>query len=142
MLHIKITDKNGKTRNETQWGENITHEITKPGNTLCSDEVFHGFKNKYIAAFAGIYCGYDESTMQFWEAEGEVVADDGLKLGFKKQTTLHQIDVLCVTNRQRTEIRKKYQVLISPKDIMEVAGEKWGREIIFNIVQEVLENKK
>ncbi len=105
MKHYKITDAQGQTKNQTQWGENITHEITKPGNTLCSHEVFHGYRTPGMAVFMNPVGGnYDEKTMLLWEAEGVKVADDGTKLGFKKQTTIRQIEKPSIATEQRVEI--------------------------------------
>jgi hypothetical protein len=105
MLHVKITDANGCTQNNTPWGVNVTHEITKPGNTLCSDEVFHGYPDAYTAVFFNpIHGNYAPATMRLWQAEGEPVANDGTKLGFKKQTTLREIPIPAMTTKQRVTI--------------------------------------
>ena len=73
MKVYKITDKDGYTQrgetNETKWGENIIHRITKKGTTLCSDEVFHCYKDPYLAIFMNPNHGnYASQTLLLWEA--------------------------------------------------------------------------
>lgn len=127
MIHYKITDGNGWTKNNTQWGENITHEITKPGTTLCSDEVFHGYETPEIAIFMNPAHGnYDEKTMLLWEAKGTVVAGDGMKLGFKRQTTIKQVEKPIITAEQRVEIA----ILCTMKVIKNRQWRKWARNWI------------
>jgi hypothetical protein len=112
MKHVKITDSKGQTKNQTQWGGNITHKATGEGNVLCSDGVLHGYYDEYVAVFMNpIHGDYDPKTMQLWEAKGVKVADDGTKLGFKKQTTIKQIPIPVITMEQRTEIAIRIAML-------------------------------
>ncbi len=125
MKLYKITDKDGRTQNNTQWGENITHTVTKRGHTLCSDQVIHAYKDPYLAVFHNPIGGdYDEKTMLLWEAKGRVVANDGLKVGCKTLTTIKQIDKPTLTIDQKVEIAIKcaVQVYKEPSFI------KWANE--------------
>ncbi len=104
MLY-KITDKNGRTMDETQWGENVPHKATKRGRALCTNQVVHAYRDPYLAVFHNPIGGnYNEGTMLMWEAKGRVIADDGMKVGCKSLTTLKQIDVPRISTEQRVEI--------------------------------------
>jgi hypothetical protein len=104
MLY-KLTDKDGKTRagkhNECQWGEGITHKAKGRGKKLCTDGVIHAYTHPLLAVFMDpIHDGYGD-TARLWEAEGEVVADDGTKVGCKALTTICEIPLPAVTTQQR-----------------------------------------
>ena len=44
MKLYKLTDAEGRTKGETQWGENVTHSVTgKP--KLCSSTVLHAYRS-------------------------------------------------------------------------------------------------
>ncbi len=110
MKVYKITDKDGYTRRdqdgETKWGENVTHRITKRGNTLCSDEIFHVYKDPYLAVFMNPSHGnYDSKTLLLWEAKTpKIIADDSTKSGCKIVTTIKRIPKPQITTEQRVEI--------------------------------------
>ena len=103
MKLFKITDKNGRTRGDTQWGENVTHKATARGRELCTNQVIHAYRDPYLAIFHNPIGG-NYKYMQIWEAKGKVVADDGMKVGCKSLTTLKQIPVPKLTTEQRIEI--------------------------------------
>ncbi len=104
MIGYKLTDQKNQTHDGCQWGENITHEITKPGATLCTDEVIHFYAHPGLAVFmnshhANIY------NPRLWECEVEnVVANDYTKSGCKKLTTLKRLPVPKLSTEQRIEI--------------------------------------
>ena len=96
----KLTDENGKTRGETQWGEGVTHEALPGDPVLCTKTVLHAYTDPVLAVFMNPAHGNFESP-KLWEAEGAIVADDGTKVGCKKLTTLRSIPLPEVTDTQR-----------------------------------------
>ncbi len=123
--HVKITNSKGLTKNNTQWGENVTHEIKVKGRELCSDQVFHGYKDEYLAVFFNPIHGDYGEDMLLWEAEGNVVANDGTKLGFKKQTTIKQIPIPKITTEQRTEIAIRRSLMVYKEESYKEWAENW-----------------
>ena len=39
MRYCKLTNNNGRTFNNTQWGERVTHKVCYKGKALCSKSV-------------------------------------------------------------------------------------------------------
>lgn len=127
---IKLTDNEAITGRgyltPKLWGENITHKKTKikqkiiklknvndidPLSTptpnaehlLCSRKVFHAYKSLPLALFLDpINGGYLNNNSGFiWKAKGVVVADDGLKVGCSKLTTIEKLPIPEITRVQR-----------------------------------------
>jgi hypothetical protein len=105
MNLYKITDEDGRTRVNTQWGENITHRAKEKGKTLCSNQVMHAYTDPYMAVFFNPIGGnYDDKTMLLWEAKGRVIAKAVDKVGCKQLTTIRQVKKPIITTEQRVEI--------------------------------------
>ena len=92
MKLYKLTDKNGKTRNNTQWGEGVTHKA-KPGKgKLCSEYYIHAYTHPLLAVFLNPIYG-DIKDYRLWEAKGRIAKTDyGLKVGCKSLTTIKEIE--------------------------------------------------
>jgi len=102
MKLYKLTDANGRTRNNTQWGENITHVAT--GNVckgLCSDAYIRAYENPLIAVLMNAaHANFDNPRM--YECEGEISERDGqLKCGCRTLTTIREIPLPIVTVTQK-----------------------------------------
>ena len=103
MKYYKLTDQNGFTRNDTQWGEGITHTATREGKTLCTNEVIHVYKSALLSVLLNPIHA-DFTRPRLWECEcSRPVANDGTKLGVKKCTTLREIPLPQVTTEQRVK---------------------------------------
>ena len=95
MKLYKLTDRDGYTRrggsNETLWAEGLTVTARAQGTYLCTDQVIHAYTSPLLALLCNpIHANFTEP--QLWEAEGEIVAGDGLKVGVKTLTLLRKID--------------------------------------------------
>lgn len=110
MKLYKWVDENLQTRNGMQWGEDITHEITLPGNKLCSSQVLHGYNNLYLAMLMKPAHVSEYSLLM--EAKGHIVANDGTKIGCKKMTTLRIVEIPEVTIEQRVEFAIRVSLLV------------------------------
>ena len=101
-IYYKLTTQEGKTRNETQWGENISHEATgdiKQG--LCSDAWIHAYTHPLLAVLMNPAHAMIKNPI-LWEGKGEGEAKfEPLKCGFRKFTTLRQIPLPEVTDVQK-----------------------------------------
>jgi pyruvate/2-oxoglutarate dehydrogenase complex dihydrolipoamide acyltransferase (E2) component len=94
MKLYKLTDINGKTRNNTQWGENATVSLPHVVDPqLCSEHVIHAYVSPDVALLLNpIHADLDVATMQLWECEGDVVVSDWGKVGCFTLTTVRQIE--------------------------------------------------
>ena len=99
----KLTNKNGQTYNNTQWGEGVTH--TAPGTgKLCTAGWLHAYTDPYIAVLLNpVHANFVHP--QLWEAEGEVgITEYDLKVGCTTLTTLRTIPLPILTTEQRVHI--------------------------------------
>ncbi|MDH4249359.1 MAG: hypothetical protein OEW39_16250, partial [Deltaproteobacteria bacterium] len=108
MLY-KLTDKDGLTQNGTQWGEGVTHKAdTSYPADLCSPGVLHAYHSPLLAVLLNpIHAEFPPDTMRLWEATGDVVVEDGLKVGCRSLTTIREIPVPVVT----LEMRARFGIL-------------------------------
>ena len=96
----KLTDANDHTKENTQWGPNVTPPPLD-GHTLCKAGVYHAYRHPLLAVLLDpVYANYG-STAHLWRAEGIVVVEDGLKVGCSTLTTLERMDLPIITTEQR-----------------------------------------
>ena len=103
MKLYKLTCFDNETKNNTLWGENVTHTANGKGNKLCTEDFIHAYRHPLIAAFmrphhVPIYYN------KLWECEGEAITDDGTKVGCKSLTTLKEVTLPELTTEQRVKI--------------------------------------
>lgn len=90
----KLTTASFQTRNETQWGEGITLTLPrKERHLLCSKDVFHAYHNPNLAVIMDIVHANYLPNGVLWECNGEIVVNDGTKVGCISLTTLRQIPI-------------------------------------------------
>jgi len=101
-MYYKLTTQEGKTRNETQWGENLTHEATGDiKQDLCSDAWIHAYTHPLLAVLMNPAHADIENPI-LWEGKGEGEAKfESLKCGFRKFTTLKKIPLPEITYVQK-----------------------------------------
>ena len=102
MKLYKLTDENGQTYNNTQWGEGISHSGTGKGE-LCSEGWIHAYTHPLLAVLLNpIHADFKNPRM--WEAEGDVDKRDGqLKVGCRTLTTIKEIPLPVITAEQRVK---------------------------------------
>ena len=101
MKAYKLTDENNQTRNNTQWGENVTHEATGNGKKLCTDGWIHFYEDPLVAMMMNpAHASFKNPHLWEAEAEGEMLRE-ATKSGCKKLTTLKQIPLPEITLTQR-----------------------------------------
>ena len=111
MKKYKLTDQDGFTRrgqrNETLWGENVTH--TAAGDVwcgvrrLCTEEVIHYYDSPLVARLMNPLHAKLKHPI-CWECRGRRVAHDGTKGGCKTLTMIRQVPLPELTVEQRVEI--------------------------------------
>ena len=104
MKLYKLTDEHGQTKNNTQWGENITHTAKGNGQQgLCSDGWIHAYEHPLLAVLLNpIHGAFIEPRL--WEAEGEIgESDHQLKCGCRSLTTIKEIPLPVITAEQKVK---------------------------------------
>jgi len=117
----KLTDGNGRTQNQTQWGEGVTHSGTGKGE-LCGDGWIHAYEDPLVAVLLNpIHADFRHPRL--WEAEGERSVRDGqVKCGCKSLTTVREIPLPEVT----TEQRFRFAILCSKKVYKDKGWNAWA----------------
>ena len=104
MLKYKLTNWQWKTHKDTKWGEGVTHETNGEGD-LCSEGWLHYYHHPVLAVlFNPIHAQIREPILWECEAEGKHKDDMGLKGGCTKLTTIKQIPLPKITQKQKLEI--------------------------------------
>lgn len=87
---IKLTDQNMRTHNESfQWelGKKYEIEPDKRGTELCTDQVFHAYRDIDLALLLNpIHADIPASELRIFDAEGSVVDEEWDKVGTHDQT--------------------------------------------------------
>ena len=102
MKLCKLTDQQGQTRGDTQWGPGVTHRAAGAQNQpLCSNGWIHAYEDLLVGVFMNpIHANI--RNPRAWECEGEVGLRDGqLKCGCRSLTVTHEIEVPMVTMEHR-----------------------------------------
>src|ERR1035441_3089235 len=88
MISYKLTDKNGRTKSNTQWGEGGTHTAIGTSKVLCSDGWIHWYTSPHIAVLLNpIHANFKAPLIWEGEANGEILCEP-LKSGSRVYTTL------------------------------------------------------
>jgi len=117
----KLTDKNGRTKGETQWGEGVTHSGTGEDG-LCGEGFIHAYEDPLIAVLLNPIHA-DFKTPRLWEAEGEIALREGqLKCGCVSLTTVREIPLPEVTTEQRV----RFAILCAKAVSRDAEWNKWA----------------
>lgn len=90
MQLYKFTDRHYMTRDNTWWGEGVTHKLPRCYDpNMCSNQVIHAFEDINVAFLTkDIYFPKGEVI---WLCEGNIVSYDEIKVGCFELTTLEQL---------------------------------------------------
>jgi hypothetical protein len=101
----KITTKYDTTFNRTQWGECVTNTVQlRDTYKLCSHHVLHAYASPAMAVIM------DPAHMcllpngKLWKCDGDVVINDGTKIGCTSLTTLHEIPIPKISHEEYVTI--------------------------------------
>ena len=95
MKLYKLTDEKFQTKNNTQWGEGITHSVTAvPDPQLCSKDVLHAYTSINLALLLNpVHADLNPTTLCLFEAKGEIVIQDWGKVGCAELTTTTKLQL-------------------------------------------------
>ena len=97
----KLTDKNDQTKNETQWGAGVSHEVSGEGE-LCSSGWLHAYTSPLLAVMMNpIHVNFASPHLWVAKGEGSTKSDHGLKVGYTKITTIKRMTLPVITDTQR-----------------------------------------
>jgi len=98
----KLTDKDGYTYNRSMhWEVGTTHNAKAGEPILCSPTVIHAYESPLLAELMDIRHGNYGSSKLLWEAKGEVIISDGLKVGVKTLTIVSSLKIPKISINQR-----------------------------------------
>jgi len=101
LTKYKLTNKDMQTHNGFQCELGKENVIGKPGNDLCTDQVFHYYDSPELAVlFNPIHANYQPARLFMIECDS--VAHDGLKGGSKKQKFIKELPLIEFSLKQRT----------------------------------------
>ena len=101
MILYKLTDENGKSYGNTQWGEGVTHTAEGNGAELCSNGFIHAYECPLLAILLNPMHA-DFKNPKLWESEGDITKRDGqLKCGCKTLTTLKELPLPNITTEHK-----------------------------------------
>ena len=106
----KLTDKYHMTRGQTQWGENVTHQVKWSG-FLCSDGCLHAYRSPELAVLMNPIHGHIQNPVLWRARTPKILADDGTKIGMSELTTIERIPLPMPTEEQRVEFAIKVALL-------------------------------
>ena len=124
MKLYKLTDSENRTQNGTIWGKGVTHTARGAGSRLCTSDVIHAYTDPYIAVFMNpLHANINKPIM--WEARGNVIADDGTKVGVKSLTTIRKIKLVSLSYHQKVAIGIKCAFTVYKSKEYKKWGENW-----------------
>ena len=129
MKAYKLTDANNKTKNNTQWGENISHTATGKDDYLCSDGWIHFYTNELIAVLLNsVHANFPNPHLWEGETEGEH-CHEPLKSGCKTLTTIKQIPLPEISVTQKVA----FGILCGKEVCHDEQWNKWADNWLNNI---------
>ena len=109
---IKLTKQDGTTKNNTVWGEGVAHSVPPcECPKMCSGDVLHAYTSLNLAFLMNpIHAGISDPRV--FEAEGDVVVSDSLKVGCFTLTTTKEISAPAwVGSADENRVRVLFAVL-------------------------------
>jgi hypothetical protein len=102
MKLYKLTNKNGQTKGGMQWGEGVRHTLpARIAYQLCSPDVLHAYRSLTLTVLMDSAHAQYLPEGKLWECEGDVVIDDGTKVGCISLTTVREVEAPAITTEQR-----------------------------------------
>lgn len=101
----KVTDRDGKTRANTQWGSGITNRPivrycfpdsvtgSRANAPMCTDAWIHAYESKAKAyLFKSGHLSQYKEPYRLWEAEGVIEIGDQMKVATTELTTIREVE--------------------------------------------------
>ena len=90
MKLYKLTDRNNRTRNNTQWGKNVTYITRGDSESLCNGSWIHAYRDPYLALLMNpAHANFKHPHL--WEADGTIGLEKADKVGCTSLRTICRI---------------------------------------------------
>jgi hypothetical protein len=124
---VKLTDEYGKTRNNTQWGENVTHiVIGDTSQDLCSNGWIHYYEHPIIAVLLNpIHANIKNPIGWECKVEGIINSKDQTKSGATQLTTISKIELPILTIEYRVAIAIKCALCVYKEKSFKLWANNW-----------------
>ena len=96
----KLTSAADTTRGGTPWGVGVEH-VAPGGGPLCTAAWLHAYRDPLLAVLMDPGHGRFGAEAHLWRCEGDVGADDGIKVGCTRLRTVERLPLPTVTTAQR-----------------------------------------
>lgn len=98
---IKLTDQNMQTHNGFQWELNKWYKANGKGG-LCTDGCFHGYDTPELAVLLNpIHADFKNPRGFTMKYRGEILTDNGLKVGVREARIVEEITLPVYTDVQK-----------------------------------------
>lgn len=98
----KLTTQENTTKNNTLWGEGVTHKTSGEG-ALCTGGWLHAYTDPLLAILLNpVHANIKNPKLWLAYGSGKYNNDKGLKIGFSQLKTVKELPLLEVTETQRT----------------------------------------
>jgi len=113
------------SHNDFQWKLGETYTIDKPGNRMCSKQVFHCYNHPLLAEFV-MPMHLSGKDYDLYKIEvPEFINSDGLKFVSKSQKVIEKIERSVITNEHRIEIAIRVAKLVCVNVEWNAWADKW-----------------
>ena len=126
MIAYKLLDQELRSNNgQFQWEMGKEYTIEKPGNEMCSDEVFHCYNHPALAVLFNVLHADIQNPRLFEIEVPEFVNDDKLKYASKSQKLIKEIDLPVISINQRIEFAIKVAKIVCKDEAWNAWADKW-----------------
>ena len=103
MKAYKLTNEEGRTHDDMQWGPGVTHTAEGPPvGPLCSGSWIHVYSDPLLAVMMNpLHEDYDSPRLWECRTKGRGKHDRGLKSGYRTVTTVRELPLPKVTTEHR-----------------------------------------
>ncbi len=117
----KLTTRNGRTHGDTHWLPGEWREV-RWGGRLCEPGCLHAYSDPLLAALMDPVHAALLPGGTLWVAEGNVLLDDGTKLGCDRLRIIREHDLPVVSMTQRT----RWAIYCARRLPQQPAWERWA----------------
>ena len=126
MIAYKLLDQELKSNDgQFQWEIGKEYTIDKPGNKMCSDEVFHCYNNPLLAVLFNPIHVNIENPRLFEIEVPEFVNNDQLKYSSKSQKLIKEIDLPVISTEQRVEFAIRVTKIVCKDEAWNAWADRW-----------------
>lgn len=125
MKLYKLVSQRMTSYGGMRWQIGEANEATGEGTELCTDGVLHAYRHPALAVLMNpIHADIARPVLLEIDAS-EVVADDGTKVGTKRQTPVRVLPLPAITMKQRVEFAIRCALAVTDSPSFRAWAERW-----------------